>query len=73
MGAIKSGAYLEGLSLEQARGHAQRISSIDQRVMFVNVRAHRLPGMDEYIISFAVSTDAGETVEAVFINGRERT
>lgn len=73
MSATKLEAYLEGHSLEQAREKARELSAIGQGVMFVNVKAYRRPGTDEFIVSFAASIRAGENVEAIFVNGREQT
>ena len=73
MSVIKIEAYLEGLSLEQAREQARQMSDIGQQAMFVNVRAHRRPDTSEYIVSFAISMWAGENVEAIFVNGQEQT
>ena len=72
MSAIKLEAYLEGHSLEQAREQARRLSEVDHCTMFVNVKAYRRPGTNEYIVAFAVSTRAGESVEDVFINGSDK-
>ena len=72
MSAIKLEAYLEGHSLDYAREQARRLSGIDQCSMFVNIKAHRRPDTNEYIVSFIVSEWAGETVEATFVNGREQ-
>ena len=73
MSAIRLEAYLEGHSLDVAREQARRLSEVDHCAMFVNIRAHRRPGTEEYIVSFIVSGWAGETVEALFVDGRERT
>lgn len=72
MSAIKLEAYLEGHSLDYAREQARRLSEIDQCSMFVNVKVHRRPDTNEYIVSFIVSEGAGETVEATFVNGQEQ-
>lgn len=73
MSAIKLEAYLEGPSLEQAREQARQMSDSWQQATFVNVRAHRRPETNEYIVSFAVSMWPGEEVEAIFVNGWEQT
>jgi hypothetical protein len=73
MSAIKLEAYLEGHSLEQAREQARQMSDIGQRAMFVNVKAYRRLGTNEYIVYFAISMWAGENVEALFVNGSEQT
>lgn len=73
MSATKLEAYLEGHTLEQARDRARRLSELgQQRMTFVNVRVHRRPDTNEYIVYFAVSMQAGEEVEAIFVNGQEQ-
>lgn len=73
MSAIKLAVYLGGHSLDYAREQARRLSEIDQCPMFVNIRAHRRPDTNEFIVAFVVSIRAGEDVEAIFVNGREQT
>lgn len=72
MSTTRLEAYLSGHTLESAREHARRLSEVEQCIVFVNVRARRRPGADEFIVSFIVSGRAGESVEAVFSNGREQ-
>ena len=73
MSATKLEAYLEGHSLDYALAQARRLSEIDRCPMFVNIKIHRRPDTDEYIVSFAVSIRAGEEVEAIFVNGLAET